>query len=330
MAGKTKHEPSIGFFAPSGYLADIAIVNRAAAFFHDQGWRVSAADSVFTHDQRFAGPDDLRLADLHATTTASDLDVAMAARGGYGLTRLLGQIDYEAIAAAPRPIVGYSDFTAFNLAYLAQAGGISFQGPSASDFFLPRSRKDLSPEAKAAYRLNQSDFLAAISQPTVELRFEVPEADWPNADARFKGTLWGGNLAMICSLLGTPYLPKVRSGILFLEDVNEPAYRVERMLLQLHHAGVLAKQKLIVLGDFTGVVAQSNDNGYGLDDAIEAVRQATSLPIIRGLPFGHGSRRTTLAVGAAAQVTLQRDTATQGVMATLTYHGHPVLASGRK
>ena len=112
--------------------------------------------------------------------------------------------------------------------------------------------------------------------------------------ARVEGRLWGGNLAMLVSLLGTPFMPRVRDGILFVEDVNEPAYKLERMFLQLAHAGVLQRQAAIVLGDFDPVTPMPNDNGYGLPDVIERLRKAGGVPVYSGLPFGHVPRKLTL------------------------------------
>ncbi len=125
---------TLGLVAPSGYMPDPAVVDRAATFFSGRGWQVEAGESVFSREQRFAGPDELRLADLMRFATDPSIDVVLSARGGYGLSRLLDRIDYTAIKARKPVIAGYSDFTAFNLAYLARAGGVSLSGPSAGDF----------------------------------------------------------------------------------------------------------------------------------------------------------------------------------------------------
>src|SRR5215207_9225361 len=118
---------TIGLFAPSGFLPDPSVVDRTAAFFAAKGWRVTAGESVFAREQRFAGSDDLRLADLQRLATDPTIDVVLSARGGYGLSRLLGRIGFAEIKARAPVIVGYSDFTAFSLAYLAR-GGVSFAG----------------------------------------------------------------------------------------------------------------------------------------------------------------------------------------------------------
>jgi len=299
---------SAGFFAPSGCLPDPGVMDRAAQYLAARNWRVSAGESVFARELRFAGDDDLRAADLQRMATDHTLDVAIAARGGYGLSRILDRIDYAAIAAARVPLVGYSDFTAFNLALLARAGGVSFQGPSAADF---------ARGAEEEFTVGQ--FFAALSQEEHSVEFETGETRPELAALDVRGRLWGGNLSMVCALLGTPYFPRVRGGILFLEDVNEPAYRVERMLLQLWQTGVLERQKAIVLGDFEPMPVLPNDNGYDLAAALQAVRARSATPMVMGLPFGHGRHRATLAVGAAGRLQIT------GSRARLRFHGHPTL-----
>jgi muramoyltetrapeptide carboxypeptidase len=318
--GPAPRGPSIGFFAPSGFLPDAAVMDRAAAFFAARGWRVSAGESVFAREQRFAGPDTLRAQELQRFATDSGLDVAVSARGGYGLTRLLGDIDFDAIAAARLPLVGYSDFTVVNLALLARAGGISFQGPSAADFFPENTTGDAATAAGA--RANRDEFFAALSSAEHVVEFAGDEQAARHVGLAVRGRLWGGNLSMLCSLLGTPYFPRVAGGILFLEDVNEAAYRIERLLLQLLHAGVLGRQRAIVLGEFTAVPVMPSDNGYDLSSAWAALRARCDVPLIGGLPLGHARRRTTLAVGARARLAVGA-----GGQVTLAYSGHPLLRS---
>ena len=117
-----------------------------------------------------------------------------------------------------------------------------------------------------------------------------------------KGTLWGGNLCIVNSLLGTPHWPKVKGGILFLEDVNEHPYRVERSLLQLHQAGVLDAQKAIVLGEFTNYRKSPLDRGFTLKTVLAHLRTLTKTPILTGLPFGHVPTKVTLPVGAKVRL----------------------------
>jgi muramoyltetrapeptide carboxypeptidase len=292
--------------APSGFLPDPGVADRAAQYFAARGWSVCAGETVFAREQRFAGPDELRAAELQRFATDRSLDLVVAARGGYGLSRLLPRLDFRAIADAGRPLVGYSDFTAFGLALLARAGAVSFQGPSAADF---------GPGADREF--TQRHFFEAVGQPVACVGFE---GDGPDLDAR--GRLWGGNLTLTCAMLGTPYFPRVRGGILFLEDVNEAAYRIERMLLQLMHAGVLGRQRAIVLGDFAPVPALPNDNGFDLAAVVGHLRAQLDTPVFTGLPFGHGTRRVTLPIGAAGRLTARRGSI------RLEFRGHPVLKEG--
>ena len=301
MATKPR-APTLGLVAPSGALPE-GTVDRAAQFFAARGWRVQAGESCFARDTRFAGPDELRLHDLQRFACDRRVDVVMSARGGYGLSRLLDAIDFEAIGRAGRIIVGISDFTAFNLAYLARAGGVSFQGPSAGDF---------AADPPDAFTVEQ--FFAALTRREHRVEFA---GDGPDCDVG--GTLWGGNLALVTALVGTPYLPRVRGGILFLEDVNEPAYRIERMLYQLLQTGVLARCRAVLLGDFSPVPAQTTDNGYGLAAAIDQLRARTDAPVLTGLPFGHVPRKLTLPVGARARLRARSG------RIELTFSGHPTL-----
>jgi muramoyltetrapeptide carboxypeptidase len=280
---------TVGFVAPSAYMPDAATVDRAAQFFASRGWRVQAGDTCFARHERFAGPDDLRASELLRFCTDPTIDVVLAARGGYGLSRILDRLDYEAIRRANRTIVGYSDFTAFNLAYLAQAGGVSFQGPSAGDFGA------VSPDP-----FTVENFFAAIAGSEHALEFD---ADGPACEVR--GTLWGGNLALLAALVGTKYMPKIRGGILFIEDVNEPAYRIERMLYQLLHAGILEKQRAVLIGDFDPVTPMPNDNGFVVASALTQLRGLLEAPLIAGLPFGHIVSKATLPVGGAATLTVR-------------------------
>lgn len=297
----------IGLVAPSGFLPDTGVVDRAAAVFTARGWQVSAGDSVFAREQRFAGPDALRADDLQSFCTDRTLDVVLSARGGYGLSRLLDRFDFAAIRARRPIVVGYSDFTAFHLAYLSH-GGISFAGPGASDF---------AAAVPDPFMLEQ--FFAVLGQASHQLSFDV---EGPRR-LQVAGRLWGGNLALVAAMAGTRYMPAINGGILFLEDVNESAYRIERMLYQLFHAGILQRQRAILLGSFEPVPPMPNDGGFGLDSVVAHFRERLALPVLRGLPFGHVGRKATLPVGAPAVLSVARG------IARLSFDRYPNLARRR-
>ncbi len=287
MARNAEARPrTVGIVAPSGFLPDVAVIDRTAQVFAARGWRVQSGDACFERHERFAGTDELRAAEMQRFCTDRSLDLVLSARGGYGMTRILDQLDFESIRKAGRVICGYSDFTAFNLAYLARAGGWSLHGPSATDF-----------GASPPHAPTLDNFFAALDARGCDAGFA---ANGP--DGRHAGVLWGGNLALVTALLGTPYFPRVRGGIFFLEDVAEPAYKIDRMLVQLEQAGVLQRQRAIVLGHFDPITAMPNDNGFCLDSVVARLRARLTVPVFTGLPFGHVAHKLTLPIGVRAEL----------------------------
>jgi muramoyltetrapeptide carboxypeptidase len=142
------------------------------------------------------------------------------------------------------------------------------------------------------------DFTSCLTGPEHQVSWDAS----PPAPVDVSGILWGGNLAMFNHLVGTPYLPEIEGGILFFEDVAEHPFRIERMLLQLHYSGILARQKAIVLGDFSAYMLTAFDNGYDFDQMLAYVRAQLSIPVLTGLPFGHTSDKVTLVVGSQARL----------------------------
>jgi len=273
-------------FSPGGVVNDGAAVKLAARRLGALGFQVTLDEGALKKSQRFAGDDDARLAALHRVAVAAP-GIAMATRGGYGLTRLLDRIDWPLIARSVEEgtaWVGHSDVTALQLALLAHTKAPSWAGPLACYDF----------GGEVVDEITQDVFREAMTGELEAVGFRT-EAGFDGLQAR--GLLWGGNLAMVNSLLGTPHMPKVKGGVLFLEDVNEHPYRIERSLLQLHQAGVLDAQKAIVLGAFTEFRKSPLDRGYGLKTVVAHLRSLTSTPILTGLPFGHIATKLTLPVG---------------------------------
>jgi muramoyltetrapeptide carboxypeptidase len=288
-------------FSPSGRIEQPARLRRAAKQLRGAGFDVGIDADALAREQRFAGSDENRLAALHRTADAAP-SVAMATRGGYGLTRLLEAIDWPLLARAVdrgTRWVGHSDFTALQLGLLAHSSRPSWAGPMALDDF---GRGD---DEGGVDEVTRDCFVEAMGGELLAVGWRT-EAGFDGLDRR--GLLWGGNLAMICSLLGTPHLPaakQFKGGILFLEDVGEHPYRVERMLLQLLQAGVIDSQRALLLGSFSGWKPAPNDHGYRLKTVVAYLREATRVPIVTGLPFGHVQPKLTLPVGL--KVRLQVD-----------------------
>ena len=188
--------------------------------------------------------------------------------------------------------MGYSDLTALQLGLLAHTGTASWQGPMACDDF---GRAD---EAGGVDEVTRDCFAEAMSGELEAVGFRT-EAGFDGREGR--GLLWGGNLAMVVSLLGTPHWPKVKGGVLFLEDVGEHPYRVERLLLQLHQAGVLQRQQAVLLGAFSDWRKSPLDRGYTFKSVVAHLRSVCTTPILTGLPFGHVPTKVTLPVGRRVQ-----------------------------
>jgi muramoyltetrapeptide carboxypeptidase len=289
---------SLQVFACAGVELRSAALKLAKQRLDGLGFDVTLDASVRARHQRFAGTDEVRLVTLYRVADAAP-SVAMACRGGYGSTRLLDQIDWPRLARsveAGTRWVGHSDITALQLGLLAHAPCITWQGPMACDDF---GRSD---DAGGVDEVTRDCFLEAMSGELEAVGFRT-EAGFDGLEA--KGCLWGGNLAMVNSLLGTPHWPKVKGGILFLEDVNEHPFRIERALLQLHQAGVLGQQKAVLLGAFSDWRKSPLDRGYTLKSAIAHLRSVCKTPILTGLPFGHVPTKVSLPVGAKVQLVVQ-------------------------
>lgn len=301
---------SIRLIAPSGYCHNQPAALRGVERLRAEGHRVDNDAVIARRFQRFAGTDDTRLADINELADLATLpDIVLAVRGGYGATRLLPSVNYiglqRRLAHQPLAICGHSDFTVLQLALLQHSGLVTFSGPMLAGNF----------GAEVLSEFTLQHFWHALTSPTVKVAWQSETPD----NGRWQGTLWGGNLAMLCSLIGTPWLPQIENGILVIEDVNEHPFRIERMLLQLHQCGILARQRAIITGSFTSTALSDYDNGFDFPTVWQRIREVSGLPVISDLDFGHGPDTVTLPLGATA--TLQ---ANQGQVA-LQASGHPVL-----
>jgi len=295
---------SLTLFTPSGVLANAVSLRLAARRLAAMGFAVRIDEAALLKHQRFGGDDQVRLAALHRVAAEAP-GVAMPTRGGYGLSRLLDRIDWAAIADSVERgtrWVGHSDFTVLQLGLLAHAQGVTWAGPMACYDFGRAQEEHGEKRVEAVDEITQACFVEAMDGVLEAVGFRTE----PGFDGLLAhGTLWGGNLCMVNSLLGTRHWPKVKGGVLFLEDVNEHPYRVERSLLQLHQAGVLDAQKAVLLGAFSDYRKSPLDRGYGLNSAVAHLRSVTRTPILTGLPFGHVPTKVSLPVGAKVTLAVQ-------------------------
>jgi muramoyltetrapeptide carboxypeptidase len=299
---------SIYLVAPSGANIDPKSPEAGIAYLQSQGIEIANAQCVHRVQERFAGSDAERLNELNGLAKVDPKNLVMAMRGGYGIHRLLPDIDWNAIAKAVKDglqICGHSDFTVFELALLAKTGAVTLSGPMLNYDFgrFDENGKLITPDP-----FMWKHFVSAAQDRKLDCQIQAPQLFLGDKTAnKISGMLWGGNLTVIASLVGTTYLPsatQTQGGILFLEDVNEHPYRLERMLMQLLDAGILQNQSAVLLGGFSAYRLFDNDKGYNLERAIETIRGRLpkQIPILTDLPFGHQPDKVTLPVGANASV----------------------------
>jgi len=289
---------SLTIFSPAGVVAQAQPVRRAAKHLTQLGFAVEIDEAALAKHQRFAGDDSVRLDAFHRIAKAAPA-VALATRGGYGMSRLLDQLNWKLIAKSIENgtrWVGQSDLTSLQLGLLKHANAQTWAGPLACDDF------GRTAEEGGVDDVTQDCFVEAMHGLLEAVGFRT-ELGFDGLQVR--GTLWGGNLTVLNSLLGTSHFPAIKGGVLSLEDVNEHPYRIERSLLQLQQAGVLDQQKAILLGDFGSWKKSPLDRGYTLKHAIEAVRARTKTPILTGLPFGHVPTKVSLPVGRRVDLAVQ-------------------------
>ena len=315
---------SIYIYSPSGAVRDKAAFKRGIARLKTLGHDVEIDPDALSSFQRFAGDDATRLNAIHRAV-ASGADVALISRGGYGLTRILPGIAYKKVAKAVARgmlFVGISDFTAFQNAVLAKTGAITWAGPALCEGFgvggakpdgagldqLPDDIMEACFDDLLQGQGEGSGWRQSAVRPhlaSAALDLSAAESSARTSFSTQDSVLWGGNLTVLTALLGTPYFPKVKGGILFLEDVSEHPYRIERMLTQLLHAGVLARQRAILFGQFTDYTLVSHDRGFRMQTVIDELRKKLKVPIVTNLPYGHVQTKVLLPVGAKVDLAVE-------------------------
>lgn len=290
-------------FSPSGRMISFDSANRALDFLQIQGFELLNT-SVFKRSyQRFAGTDQERADEINSFCDKVHKIgpfIALATRGGYGLSRILPLIDWDKLGQAVQQglkIVGHSDLTALHLALLKMTGQISYSGPMLSFDF---GRDALIASEDFTYQ----HFKSIVLNGHLKLEVQQAQTYLQHSINIENATLWGGNLSMVQNLIGTQYFPGLyANSILFLEDVNEHPYRIERMLWQLLESGVLGQQKAILMGAFTDYQLTELDNSYDLSSAIgrivsELQKRGSNTEVLLGLPFGHVINKVTLPIGS--------------------------------
>ncbi len=289
----------IGLVSPASPVADPTRIDRGVRYLESLGYRVEVAPSVLRSYGYLAGTDEERAGDLHAFFARKDMRAIMCIRGGYGTPRLLRLINYRLIASNPKIFVGYSDLTSLQLAIWKKTGLVQFHGPMAGVDMA--DTMDVFTENLFWQTVTATARAGAIALPDPQPTSLTP--------GKARGRLLGGNLALMVSSMGTRYFPDLRGGLLYLEDIGEEPYRVDRMLFQLLNAGILHGVAGILTGQFSDCTPNDTTKpSFTVDEIFRQIAVLTDRPFLAGLPFGHESRKMTIPLGIAARVDAGRGT----------------------
>ena len=287
----------VALVAPAGPLRDESELERAVQNVRALGWEPIVAKHALARAGYFAGDDATRLDDVMRAMHERTVDGIWCLRGGYGAMRLLADIDYDVFARTPKPLIGFSDITALHAALWTRCGVITYHGPTARQSLTAFSRASI---ARAVGERADSCGIAANAR-TIR-------------GGTARGRLAGGNLALLTALCGTPFFPRLDGAVVVLEDVNEPIYRIDRMLRQLLLAGALDACRAIAFGHCTNCSEESDDGARALDDVLAETAEMLGVPCIAGIPVGHIPDQWTLPLGAEAE--LDADTHRMTVLAS--------------
>lgn len=288
----------VALVAPAGPLLERDDLTRGEELCRALGYEPVLGPNAGRHYGYLAGTDDERVADLNAALRDPRIDAIWCLRGGYGITRILDRVDFEALARRPRAVIGFSDITALLNAAHQRTGVVTFHGPM--------SRSSLSPFS----RWHLDRILTAIN-PAGQLGRIAPPADvLVPADDRIvtlragtaEGPLKGGNLSLLQCLIGTGYFPDLDGAILFIEDVGEDLYSVDRMLAHLRMTGALRKLAGVAVGRFTELKRGTGEGALGFDEVLATYLLPLNVPVAYGFPIGHIDDQWTLPIGVRARL----------------------------
>jgi muramoyltetrapeptide carboxypeptidase len=294
---------TIGLIAPSSSLAE-AKIQQALTNLTTLGFKTKLGPHVREQLGFLAGPDDGRLADLHAAFADPEVDAVWCLRGGYGLTRILHRIDFELIKRHPKPLLGYSDITALHVAVHQKTGLVTLHAQAAVAEFTPYTLRHLQDTLLAPTAPYVVPVFAEMERPSPEYQpFTIRHG-------RAEGRLTGGNLCLLAAMCGTPFEPKFAGRMVFLEDVGEQPYRIDRMLTQLLHATDLSKAAGIALGVFNDCQPKPDSLSLSLEETLRDRLGNLGIPVLAGLPFGHISNQCVMPLGVEATLDTEAQTLT--------------------
>lgn len=288
----------VSLVAPAGPLLDRDDITRGAELCLALGFQPVIGAHAHRRYGYLAGTDDERLADLNGALRDPAIDAIWCLRGGYGVTRILDRVDFAALAERPRAVIGYSDITALLLAIHQTTGVATFHASMARTPLTPFSRRHFEPVLSRAAAMGR---LGRLTPPKDVLVPKAPRIV-PIRQGIAEGPLVGGNLSLLAALAGTRYFPDLTGAILFLEDVGEDLYRIDRMLAQLRMIGAFDKLAGVILGQFTDMKRGTGDGALGFDEVLTTYFEPLGIPVAYGFPIGHVDDQWTMPIGVRARL----------------------------
>ena len=270
------------------------------------GFKIANPDIVSRQYLRFAGTDSQRASDLQniATGAIAAPKLLLGVRGGYGAVRLLPMVDWVTLGRIMQErgtiLSGFSDVTAIQCALLAKGGMSSLAGPMLYSEF-GKNKPDPVSCQQFVTALTTANLAIAINNADLT-SVQLPPILGNETRQTLTGTIWGGNLSVVSALAGSEYLPRIEGGIVFLEDVGEQPYQIERMLYDLYLSGVFKNQQAIVFGSLSGTGEDSYDKRYDVATVIRQLHKLTGLPIYNGMRFGHIAQKASFPLGATCEI----------------------------
>lgn len=288
----------IALVAPAGPLLEQDDLTRAQELCRALGYDPVLGNSAHARHGYMAGTDEQRLGDLNSALADTSINAVWCIRGGYGSLRLLDQVDYAAIVRHPKPLIGFSDVTVLLNAVTRLTGVVTFHGPVArasmpafNRWHFERVLTSTEPAGRLGRIPQPPDTLVPQDDRIVTVRAGIAE-----------GFLAGGNLTLLQCLIGTPYFPELAGAILFLEDVGEDLYRVDRMLAHLRLIGALRRLSGVLIGRFTKLNRSGADGALGYDEVLAEYFRPLGIPVAYGFPVGHIDAQWTLPLGVRVRL----------------------------
>ena len=280
---------TVGLFNPSSPSYNPVNMDALKKFFQKYDLKVKESKNLFSFERFLSGTDQERASDLMDLFTDKDVDMLCALKGGYGSARILDLLDYNVIADNKKPLMGFSDTTALQLALWAKVGLKSWTGLS--------PRRDVAKEEPIDKLLEKSfDLCLKGCSMSFELQTLLPHK------TKAKGILLGGTLSLVSELIGTPYQPDFNGTLLFLEDVMEEPYKIDRMLTQLRLAGVFEQVSGVIFADFYKCISSDDNDGTITEVLLDLAEKLPHVPIWMGLPYGHSDTRTIVPIGVEGKI----------------------------